>query len=635
VESAKIQALAKLVRYYSLVSSSEAGSGHPSSSLSAADLMTVLMFGGGHAGFFHYDFEKPADFANDRLVFSKGHASPLYYSLFLAANQITETGIRRLRRLDSPLEGHPTPRFKFTEAATGSLGQGLSIGFGLGLGIRKHYEKMLGSLGNAVPHVYVLLGDGEMAEGSVWEAVNLASYYQMNNLTAVLDVNRLGQSQATILGWDTGAYEQRFKAFGWDTLVIDGHNLEQIETAFGKIQSSVQTKPSVIIAKTIKGKGVSFIEDKDGWHGKPLPADELKKALGELGEIDLKLRGEVQMPDKSLHLEKIKINKTILTEVNYKKGDSVATRKAFGTALARLGDKYPQIVSLDGDVKNSTYAEIFKEKFPQRFFEMFIAEQNMVGTAVGLAKLGYVPFVSTFAAFLTRAYDQIRMAALSSANIKICGSHAGVSIGEDGPSQMGLEDLAMFRAVHGSTVLYPADAVATEKLVEEMVNCQGISYIRTSRPATPVIYENSEEFPIGGSKLHNPPDAEHKPSVIIVAAGITLFEALKAQQELAKDGIVATVVDCYSIKPLDGQTLEKLASLTPNFITVEDHWFEGGLGDAVLNVFARGPDVKISKLAVTQMPRSGKPAELLALEKIDSTSIVATVKTLISNFSKF
>ena len=632
MEIAKLQALAKLVRYYSLVSSSTAGSGHPTSSLSAADLMTVLLF----SGFFRFDFDKPQDLSNDRLIFSKGHASPLYYSLFLAADQITETEIKSLRRLDSPLEGHPTPRFKFTEAATGSLGQGLSIGFGMALAIRKHY-KNLPSL-KSLPRVFVLLGDGEMAEGSVWEAVNLASYYKLNNLTAILDVNRLGQSQETMLGWETQVYEKRFKAFGWETIVIDGHDLNQISQAFQKIRSSTVKQPTVIIAKTVKGKGVSFIENKDGWHGKPLPADDLVKALKELGEVDINLRGEVSKPDLRI---KSRLTGTAsnykLRTINYQLGDQVATRKAYGNALARLGEKYPQLVSLDGDVKNSTYAEIFKEKFPGRFFEMFIAEQNMVGAAVGFAKLGYVPFVSTFAAFLTRAYDQIRMAAVSGANIKICGSHAGVSIGEDGPSQMGLEDLAMFRAVNGSTVLYPADAVATEKLVEEMIKREGICYLRTSRPATPVIYDNNENFPIGGSKVHNPkyqiPNTKYQ--ILLISAGITLFEALKAQEELAKKGIGATVVDCYSVKPIDSKTLSSLARAalandvgTAQVITVEDHWFEGGLGDAVLNVFASDPNVKITKLAVSKMPRSGKPAELLALEGIDAKAIIKAVQTL-------
>ncbi|KKS47890.1 transketolase [Candidatus Gottesmanbacteria bacterium RIFCSPLOWO2_02_FULL_42_29] len=632
MNTARLSALAKLVRYYSLVSSSSAGSGHPTSSLSAADLMTVLMFG----RFYHFDFDKPENLANDRLIFSKGHASPLYYSLFLAANQITETEIKSLRRIDSPLEGHPTPRFKFTEVATGSLGQGLSIGFGMALAIRK-YNENLPSI-KSLPRVFVLLGDGEMAEGSVWEAVNLASYYKLNNLTAILDVNRLGQSRETMLGWDTQVYEKRFKAFGWQTEVLDGHNLNQISQAFQKIQSSTVKQPTVIIAKTVKGKGVSFIENKEGWHGKPLAPEDLVKALKELGKVDLNLRGEVA---KAAPAIKNKKNTTVqIPNTKYKTGDSAATRKAYGNALARLGEKYPLLVSLDGDVKNSTYAEIFQAKYPGRFFEMFIAEQNMVGAAVGFAKLGYIPFVSTFAAFLTRGFDQIRMAAVSGANIKICGSHAGVSIGEDGPSQMGLEDLAMFRAVNGSTVLYPADAVSTEKLVEEMINCQCISYLRTSRPATSVIYDNNEEFPIGGCKIHLPKIRNPKSEIriLIIAAGVTLFEALKAQEELAKVGIGVTVVDCYSIKPIDAKTLSSLARPpkafgangvgTAQVITVEDHWFEGGLGDAVLNVFASDPNVKITKLAVSKMPRSGKPAELLALEGIDAKAIIKAVQTL-------
>ena len=624
----RIDNLAKLIRYYILVSSTEAGSGHPTSSLSATDLMTVLLFN----GHFRFDFADPDNLANDRFLFSKGHATPLYYSLFLAAGQITPSEIMKLRKFDSPLEGHPTPRFRFTEAATGSLGQGLSVGVGLALGI-KNYESRIKNKGEIpTPRVYVLLGDGEMAEGSVWEAANIASYYKLDNLAAILDINRLGQSQETSLGWNIQAYKDRFEAFGWKTIVINGHDYSEIDKAYKEMGKA--DKPFAVIAKTVKGKGVSFIENKDGWHGKPLKPDELKIALKELGDVDLNIRGKVDKPVSSIKYQVSGINKIIpntkyvIRNTEYKPGEEVATRKAYGNALARLGGVHENIVSLDGDVKNSTYAEVFKEKFPDRFFEMFIAEQNMAGVGVGLARLSYIPFISSFACFLTRAFDQIRMASIGEANVKFCGSHAGVSIGEDGPSQMGLEDLAMFRAVVGSAVLYPADAVATEKLVGEMVDYKGICYIRTTRPATPVIYENSEEFRIGGSKVHRIKKQELriKNKIIIVAAGVTFFEALAAQKELVKDGIEAIVVDCYSIKPVDEATLKELAKESKNFMTVEDHYPEGGLGDAVLNVFAGVNKVKIHKLAVYKKPRSGKPAELMAYEEIDAAAIIALVR---------
>jgi len=676
-----LEKLAKVVRYYILLSTTTAGSGHPTSSLSATDLMTVLMFG----GFFRFDFAYPDSPANDRLIFSKGHASPLLYSLYLAAGVITPKEILTLRDFHSSLEGHPTPRFKYNEAATGSLGQGLSVGVGMALALRARISNFEFRISN-FPKVYVLLGDGEMAEGSVWEAVNLASYYRLDNLVAIVDVNRLGQSRETMYGWDTDSYSSKFRSFGWDTVVIDGHDYDQITEAFktpafarataGKQNSSIRqaqdkkfisqnykgrNRPFAIIARTVKGKGVSFMGNKDGWHGKPLPKDLLDKALNELGEVDLKLRGKVGKPNIQTRNPKPEIlNKSKIRNPNYLIREMVATRKAYGKALERLGEGYPDIISLDAEVNNSTYSEIFRKKYPDRFFEMFIAEQNMVGAAVGLARYGYVPFVSTFAAFMTRAFDQIRMAALGEANVKFCGSHAGVSIGADGPSQMGLEDIAMFRAVHNSTVLYPFDAVSTEKLVGEMVKHKGISYMRTTRGETPVIYGNNEEFPIGGCKVHplktqnselptsrllrqsgyegrarlrgagkSQNQRKKKRTVLIIAAGITLFEAFKAQQELEKEGIEATLIDCYSIKPIDEKTIKKYGMQIGRVVTVEDHWFEGGLGDAVLNIFATEPRVKIYKLAVSKMPRSGKPEELLDYEDISFTAIIKKVKEVL------
>ncbi len=676
--------VSKFLRYQSLRMSTNAGSGHPTSSLSAADLMAVLI-----SFIFRYDFKNPDNINNDRLIFSKGHASPLYYALYAAAGAIEIKELDTYRKFGSRLEGHPTPNFPYTEASTGSLGQGLSVGVGLALAIRNltgpaargsqdgarnlYSARHLGypPSRHPSPRVFVLLGDGEMAEGSVWEALEIASKYKLNNLVAILDVNRLGQSGQTMLGYNIGVYQKRLEAFGWATQVIDGHNFEEITEAFSQIQGG--DKPYAIIAKTIKGKGISFLEDKEGWHGKPIPPDQLDQALKELGEVDLNTRVKVQEPE----MAKIKNHSAgwrtkfkdtnQKSKINYKIGEEIATRKAYGTALTRLGELYPQIVAIDGDTGNSTYSEIFGGKFPERFFQMYIAEQNMVGTAVGFSRLGYSPFVSTFAAFLTRAYDQIRMANLSGANIKFCGSHAGVSIGEDGPSQMGLEDIAMFRALYNSVVLYPSDAVSTEKLMENLLLHKGISYLRTSRPATPVIYGNGEEFPIGGCKIHrvernvipsDPPvsiesrDLSQESKIIIIAAGVTLHEALKAQVELAKENIEAIVVDCYSIKPIDSKGLIGLArsaSSRPGLedrdgivqvITVEDHWFEGGLGDAVLNVFSgdfyqdrqanpiQDRSIKIYKMAVSKLPRSGKPQELLDYEEISSQAIIKKVKEI-------
>jgi len=603
----KLKALAKLVRYYILRSTTKAGSGHPTSSLSAVELMVAL--------FFHklrFDLKKPDRPNNDRAIFSKGHASPLLYALYAAAGVVSERQLDKLRNLGSPLEGHPRPCFKFVEVASGSLGQGLSIGLGMALNA-KYLDKL--------PYkTYVLLGDSEMAEGSVWEAVQLAAYYKLDNLVGIIDVNRLGQSQETMYGHDVAAYQKRLTSFGWEVKIVDGHNLNQILKVFDSIDK-VKNRPTMIVAKTIKGRGVSFLEDKEGWHGKALKEEDYQKALKELGKINTKIKGVIQKPKD--RLPKVQFSTRKIKPTSYDKNEEVATRKAYGNALKRLGAAYQNIISLDGDCKNSTYAEIFKDAFPKRFFEMFIAEQNMVGAALGLSKRGKIPFVSTFAAFLTRAYDQIRMASYSKPNIKFVGSHAGVSIGEDGPSQMGLEDLAMFRSLAGSIVLYPADAVSTEKLTAQAAKINGLCYIRTARPSTPIIYNLKEEFPIGGSKVLT---SSKNDVATVVAAGITLYEALAAAKELAKKGLPIRVIDAYSIKPIDEKTLKKAASETDNtVITVEDHWFEGGLGDAVLNVFADLP-IKVYKLAVNKIPTSGKPAQLLDLEGISSKAIVRKVE---------
>jgi len=614
-----LEQLAKLIRYFILTSTTKAGSGHPTSSLSAADLMACLFFG----GFFRFDADDPLSPFNDRLIFSKGHASPLFYALWAAAGAIEEKELMTLRQFGSRLEGHPTMAFPYTEAATGSLGQGLSVGVGMALN-GKYVDK--------IPYrTYVLLGDSEMAEGSQWEALASAAHYKLNNLIGILDVNRLGQRGETMYGHDVGAYQKRIEAFGWETIVIDGHNFFEISAAYQQALLSKE-KPVMIIAKTLKGKGVSFLEDKDGWHGRALSAEELGGALQELGEVDVMTRGEIAMPTKS-EIRSTKSETNHKSEIQnpkqkilYKKGEVVSTRKAYGNALVKLFPQFPNMVVLDAETSNSTFAETFRKEYPERFFEMYIAEQNMAGAALGFSRRGKLPFVSTFAAFFPRAFDQIRMSQYSDANIKFVGSHAGVSIGEDGASQMGLEDIAMFRTVLGSIVLYPSDAVSTERLVEEAARHHGVVYIRTTRKDTPVLYSADEPFPIGGSKTLRESAQDR---VTIIAAGITLHEALAAHAELQKEGIAARVIDLYSIKPLDEATIRKAASETKAIITVEDHYPEGGIGEAVRSVFEKSP-VPVYSLAVRNMPRSGKPQELLDYEEISKSAIIKKVKEILS-----
>ncbi len=601
--------LARLIRYYSIVSTTAAGSGHPTSSLSAADLMTCLLFD----GTFRFDLNNPGHPNNDRLIFSKGHASPLFYAQWAAAGVIAEEELMQMRKFGSRLEGHPTREFSLVEAATGSLGQGLPIGVGIALN-GKYTDKL--------PYrTYVLLGDSEMAEGSQWEAMQIAVYYKLDNLIGILDVNRLGQRGETMCGHDVAAYEKRISAFGWSTVVIDGHDFQEIQAAYDKALH-VKGAPVMIIARTLKGKGVSLVEDKNGWHGKPLKQEDLPRALEELGEVDTSVRGVISKPDQ---LEPVNVSPADIPGPAYDPDTPVATRKAYGEALKRIYPAFPDMVVLDAEVSNSTYAEIFKEQYPERFFEMFVAEQNMAGTALGFSTRGKIPFVSTFAAFMTRAYDQIRMGQYSEANIKFCGSHAGVSIGEDGASQMGLEDIAMFRAIQGSVVLYPSDAVATERLVEEMARQKGIAYLRTTRSATPVIYDSGEQFSIGGSKVLR---QSEKDEVTVIAAGITLHEALAAYEELKKENIHIRVIDLYSIKPVDKETLEMAAESSKAFLTVEDHFPEGGLGEAVRSAITE-EHIVVHSLAVRKMPRSGKPAELLDYEEISKNAIIAKVRSLI------
>ena len=529
------------------------------------------------------------------------------------AGKLTAAELMTYRHFGSPLEGHPTMSFPYTEAATGSLGQGLSIGLGVALNA-KYLDKL--------PYTtYVLLGDSEMAEGSQWETMQLAAHYKLDNLVGVLDVNRLGQRGETMYGWDLMAYENRIKAFGWETIIVkDGHSFPEVLAAYEKVMT-VTDKPIMIIAHTIKGKGVSFIENKNGWHGKTLSQEELARALPELGPVDHTVRGVVSRPED---LKPAEVKPQAAAPLAYKKGDSLATRKAYGNALKRLYPQFPQLVSLDCEVSNSTYAEIFEDAYPKQFFEMYIAEQNMVGAGLGLATRGKIPFVSTFAAFFSRAFDQVRMSQYTEPNLKFCGSHAGVSIGEDGPSQMGLEDLAMFRSIRDSVVLYPAEAVSTERLVEAALEHPGIVYIRTTRMGTPIIYGPEEKFPLGGCKVLRQSDSD---VATVIGAGVTLFEALAAYDALQQEGINIRVIDLYSVKPVDVETLMAAAKATKALITVEDHYPAGGIGEAVLGALAPNP-VKVYALAVTKKPKTGKPTELLDFEDISRSAIIKLVKQI-------
>jgi transketolase len=601
--------IAKLIRYYILVATTNAGSGHPTSALSAVELMAGLLFGGA----FRFDVENPDHPNNDRLIFSKGHASPLFYSLWAAAGQLQEKDLLTYRDFGSPLEGHPTPAFRYADAATGSLGQGLSIGVGMAVNA-KYLDKL--------PYrTYVLLGDSEMAEGSQWEAIQIAAHYQLENLIGIIDVNRLGQRGETMYGHNLSAYQKRISAFGWNTITVDGHSFEEILSAYQEAMSS-DGRPTMIIARTIKGKGVSFIEDRNGFHGKALSREDLERALSQLGHVYQSARGEMLRPE-DLHPAREKQQQA--GKIEYSADESVATRTAYGNALNRIYPAFPDMVSLDGEVSNSTRAARFKEQHPEHFFEMYIAEQNMAGVALGLACRHKIPFVSSFAAFLSRAFDQIRMSRYSDANLKFVGSHAGVSIGQDGPSQMGLEDMAMFRTILDGAVLYPCDAISTEHLVEAAARYEGIVYIRTTRSKTPIIYDLSEQFPIGGSKVLR---SSNKDAATVVGAGITVHEALKAHEALAKEDIAIRVIDLYSVKPVDSNTIKQAAVQTGRLITVEDHYAEGGIADAVRSALSDTP-VPVYSLAVRKKPKSGKPEQLLDFEEIDQDAIIAKVKQII------
>lgn len=599
------------LRIESVRATSEAGSGHPSSCCSAAEIVAALFF-----SVMRYDPKNPKAANSDRFVLSKGHAAPLLYAAWAEAGLFPKSDLLKLRTLTSDLEGHPTPRLSFVDMATGSLGQGLPVGIGIALN-----AKFVDKLDH---RTYVLMGDGESVEGSVWEAAEVARHHGLDNLCAIIDVNRLGQSDPTMLQHDMEAYRARWSGFGWHAIVIDGHDLSAVVNAFQEA-AATKGKPTVLLAKTFKGRGLSFMENHPSWHGKPVPkGEETQKAIDELTK-------QLKPSSISLSIQKPAPSApnatatSALPPVPYKLGDSAATREAFGVALEAIGAANPLVVGLDADVKNSTYTDKFGKKFPNRFFENFIAEQNMLGAAAGLAACGKIPFVATFAAFFTRAYDFIRMAAISQSNIKLVGTHVGVSIGEDGPSQMGLEDIAMMAAQPGIVVLYPSDATCTYRLVEIAAAHKGMVYLRAGRPKAPVIYGPEERFQIGGSKVLRQSASD---VLTIVAAGVTLFEALKAYDQLKAAGISVRVIDLYSIAPIDRTTLIDSARATQGrILTVEDHYAHGGLGDAVLS--AVGPEgLRVHKLAVRVIPHSGKPDELVDHFGIGARSIVEATKQI-------
>jgi transketolase len=619
--------LAQQLRVDAVRMSGEAGSGHPTSSMSAAELMAVLV-----ARHLRYDFAQPDNPANDHLIFSKGHASPLLYAIYKAAGAVTAAEVDTYRRLGSRLEGHPTPVLPWVDVATGSLGQGLPIGVGVALALAR-FE-------GSPARTWVLCGDSEMAEGSMWEAAEAAAFWELDHLCAIVDVNRLGQSGPTRVGWDLDTYKARFSAFGWHAIEVDGHDPEAVDAAYGEARS-VRGRPSVLIARTHKGKGVAWVDDAEGAHGKAVERwQDAIEALGGDKGITVSVHkptSEDRSEAEARSSQRRNASTDSLSLPTYARGDKVATRKAYGEALAAVGDVRPEVVAVDGEVSNSTYSEIFRHAHPERYVECYIAENQMIATAVGLQVRGLVPFASTFAAFLTRAYDFVRMAAVSRARFCVAGSHAGVSIGEDGPSQMGLEDLAAFRAVHSSVVLYPSDATSAAHLVAEMADhvsgapeAEGaIAYLRTTRGATPVLYDDADTFPIGGSKVPRRSGADQ---VALVGAGITLHEALKAADALEAEGISARVIDAYSVKPIDAATLREAArDCGGRLVVAEDHWPQGGLGDAVLEAFADhdGP-LHLTHLAVTTMPSSGKPDELVATAGIDAAAIADAARKLVA-----
>jgi transketolase len=601
-----LRLIATRLRIHSLRMTTASGSGHPTTCLSAADLAACLFFRE-----MRWNPRDPKDPANDEFVLSKGHAAPLLWAVYAEAGIIPLESLLDLRKITSDLEGHPTPRMPWVKAATGSLGQGLSVGVGMALAQR---------LDKSPARTFVLMGDGECAEGQVWEAAAAAACWKLRNLVAVVDVNRLGQSDPTMHEHDLAALKRKFAAFGWDAIVLDGHKIDKILAAL-KLAGKTGL-PTVLLARTLKGKGVSFMEDKNGWHGKPLKADELARALEETGCLpDVDARKFIHRPkpfQKKKAASSFEFPRTPYT-------DKTATRLAYGNALLSLGKVNPCVVAIDGDVKNSTYADKFFEAFPGRSFQAFIAEQNMIGVGMGLAAKGYLPFMATFAAFLTRAHDQIRMAAYSFSNIKVCGSHVGVSIGEDGPSQMGLEDMAMFRPIPGCVVLYPSDAVSSEACVAMAAAHKGLVYLRTSRPATPLLYATGETFAVGGSKVLRKGEGD---AATVIAAGITVHEALKACEALKKEGLGLRVIDAYSVQPLDEATiLREVAETGGRAVVVEDHYAAGGLGGAVAQALAGR--ASLVHLCIRELPRSGKPDELLERYGLSASHIARAVRELL------
>jgi transketolase len=602
-----VRELAQQLRVDAIRASAAAGSGHPTSGMSAADLMAVLF-----AKHLRYDFADPGNRANDHLVFSKGHASPLLYALYKAAGAIEDEELLTFRGFGSRLQGHPTPELPWVDVATGSLGQGLPIAVGIALAGAR--------LESAEFRTWVLCGDSELAEGSMWEAFEHAGYARLSNLIAIVDVNRLGQRGPTMHEWDTSKLAARATACDWYVQEIDGHDFEAIEGAYDKALAS--DLPAVIFARTKKGSGVAAVEDQDGWHGKPLANPEA--AIEELGGIR-EVNVEVQGPPEPKPVE---IERAPVERPTYELGEKVATRGAYGDALAWLGSIDEKVVTLDGEVGNSTYAERFAAKHPDRFFEMYIAEQQMVASAIGLQTRGWKPFASSFGAFLSRAYDFVRMGAISDADLKLCGSHVGVSIGPDGPSQMALEDIASLRAVLGSIVLYPSDPNQTVALLDAMREHRGVSYMRTTREKTPVIYGPEQAFEIGGS--HTVRSGEDD-AVTLIGAGITLHECLAAAEQLAERGVAARVIDLYSVKPVDADAILAAATETEAIVTVEDHWAEGGIGETVASVLAdAGESARLTRLAVTERPGSGPPADLLAAAGIDAEHIVAAAERVLA-----
>ena len=609
-ESQQWRDLGQQFRVDAVKISGAAKSGHPTSSMSAADFMAVLV-----TKYLHYDFDDPKNPNADHLIFSKGHASPLIYAIYKAVGAVTEEEMTTYRHIGSRLEGHPTPRLPWVDVATGSLGQGLPIAVGVAIAAKR--------LDKLPYRTWVVCGDSEMAEGSMWEAAAAASYEELDNICAIVDVNRLGQSRATRYGWDIAPYKAQFEAFGWHAIEIDGHDVDAIDAAFAEAVA-VTGKPTVILARTKKGKGVAAVEDQLNAHGKPL--EDIEGSIAELGG-DKGITATVPKPPTDGKPHVFETTGELELPV-YELGSSIATRKVYGEALAALGNARGDVVALDGEVSNSTFSEIFREAHPDRYIECFIAEQQMVANAVGVQVRGWVPYASTFGAFLARAYDFVRMAAVSQARLNLVGSHVGCSIGEDGPSQMALEDIASLRAIHGSTILYPCDANQTAKLVAAMADMEGIVYLRTTRANTTTIYGPDEEFPVGGSKVVRESDSDQ---VTIVGGGITVGEALKAADALAAEGVNVRVVDAYSVKPIDGAGISAAVQATGGkVVVVEDHWPEGGIGDAVAGALVEaGQAVSYVHLAVSGMPTSGKPDELLAAAGIDASAIADAVRGLL------